>query len=357
MIQQNAPKTVWLLLDGKVGHETQVVGLSQKMPWNSVEKKLEFNWFAKLPAGFLGRSLLSTTGSSRQTLEGPYPDYVIGMGRKIVPVAKWISDRSRGQTKVVIMGRKALSRPRTGTLYIGCAHFDALPRADLVVLDVPPTRIDDAFMQDVIAQQMNPMSRLKKPYVVALVGGPTTQHHFDAAIAQKMAQELMAAMAKRDGSVVFVTSPRTPTEVVKAFQESGAAYTHVWQPGQQPNPYHAYLVYADSLVVTGESESMIAEAASTGKALNIYALPKKPKSLKLRFFSTLRAIAAQQGVFPRLVRLLFTHGWFSFPRHVEKMHAALAASGKAHVFDGTIRLQKAKSNPTFDEVIKRLEQL
>src|SRR5262249_31412508 len=40
-------------------------------------------------------------------------------------------------------------------------------------------------------------------------------------------------------------------------------------------PYLAYLALADVIIVTGESESMLAEAAATGKPVYIYPLPKR----------------------------------------------------------------------------------
>lgn len=46
-----------------------------------------------------------------------------------------------------------------------------------------------------------------------------------------------------------------------------------WQPHRRDNPYLGYLTTADILIVTGESESMLAEVAASGKPVYIYALP------------------------------------------------------------------------------------
>ena len=42
----------------------------------------------------------------------------------------------------------------------------------------------------------------------------------------------------------------------------------------------SYLAFADVLIVTGESESMLAEAAATHKPVYIYPLPERPGNVK-----------------------------------------------------------------------------
>jgi mitochondrial fission protein ELM1 len=80
------------------------------------------------------------------------------------------------------------------------------------------------------------------------------------------------------GATVFATtSRRTGPQATVALKKGlgPCCYLHEWQPDQSENPYLAYLALADILIVTGESESMLADAAATGKSFYIYPLPKQ----------------------------------------------------------------------------------
>src|SRR5262245_50059292 len=98
---------VWLLIDDRPGHRTQVEGLARMMGWPSETRVLTFNVMNHLPNPLLGASLLSLSNRTEARLEPPFPDLVIGMGRRVLPVARWIKKNSGNRTRIVILGRKA----------------------------------------------------------------------------------------------------------------------------------------------------------------------------------------------------------------------------------------------------------
>ncbi|MCA9476882.1 MAG: mitochondrial fission ELM1 family protein, partial [Nitrospira sp.] len=51
-----------------------------------------------------------------------------------------------------------------------------------------------------------------------------------------------------------------------------------WNPQQALLPYVTALALADVIVVTGESEAMLAEVAATDKVMVIYPLPRKSRT-------------------------------------------------------------------------------
>ena len=102
---------VWLLQDDRPGHATQVIGLARRVKWPFIAIQLEFNFMNRLPNPLLGGSLMSLSRQDREKLKPLFPDLVIGMGRRIVPVARWIKRQSGGQTRIVLLGRKAMSSP------------------------------------------------------------------------------------------------------------------------------------------------------------------------------------------------------------------------------------------------------
>ncbi|MEM8660205.1 MAG: ELM1/GtrOC1 family putative glycosyltransferase, partial [Pseudomonadota bacterium] len=73
------------------------------------------------------------------------------------------------------------------------------------------------------------------------------------------------------GSVLASDSPRTPVAAADAVEQAllRPHYRYRWQQGGQ-NPYRGLLALADAFVVTGESMSMLAEAAAMARPLFIF---------------------------------------------------------------------------------------
>lgn len=349
---------VWLLLDDRPGHATQVTGLAKRMKWPFVAFQLEFNFMNRLPNPLLGGSLMSLSGQGRAKLKPPFPDLVIGMGRRIVPVARWIKRQSGGRTRIVLLGRKAIGNPADIDLLVSCVHFGQVPRDGLFELVVPPTQVDAESLAAARLARLDPMAALRKPRVVLLVGGPTAQHRFDARSAGRMAGQIAKATDDLGGGLAIVTSRRTPIEAMEAMRAAApAAHIHVWQMASNDNPYLSYLANADLLVVTGESESMIAEGSATGRPLTIYPLEAKPPGLKNGFARVLRRLAAGKGTMARLCRKILIGGWISPVRDLNLMHGAMQAQGLARVFDGSLNTRVPRPSKEFGLLADRLVEM
>jgi mitochondrial fission protein ELM1 len=57
---------------------------------------------------------------------------------------------------------------------------------------------------------------------------------------------------------------------------------HRWKPDDAENPYLGFLALADAIVITGDSESMLAEATALGRPVYVYPLPERPSFRLLR---------------------------------------------------------------------------
>jgi hypothetical protein len=116
-----------------------------------------------------------------------------------------------------------------------------------------------------------------------------------------------------------------------------------WRPDDPENPYPLALKHADLLIVTGESESMLADAASRGKGFVIWPTPRKDGGLWLRFcaevaqravrprFNRRGSIRPQQGQTYLCARAL-ERGWILPPRDIEGLHERLVKHGLASIF-------------------------
>lgn len=332
----NAPRA-WLLIDDRPGHRTQVVGLARRLGLAVTEKRLSFNPANRLPNALLGATLATLDRARCDPLEPPFPDLVIGMGRRVAPVARWIRRASGGAARVVLLGRKAANDSRGIDLGVSCAHFGLLPHPRLVELVVPPTQVDAAVLAEARAARPDPLAGLARPRVVLLVGGPTAQHRLGPDLAARMAREVAEAAAALGGALAIVTSRRTPDAAVAAIRRAAPhAHLHVWRRDRADNPYLSYLAAADLLVVTGESESMLAEAAATGRPLTIYPLAPRRAGPKPRLARRIRRAADGAGLAGRVCRVALGGGWIAPPRDVGAMHRRMVARGLAAMFDGTI---------------------
>lgn len=348
---------IWALLDDRPGHTTQTLGLARALNLPIEEKHLSFNILNRLPTPFLKASMRTLKKSSSSPLEAPYPDLVIGMGRRIAPVAKKIKKNSKGRTRVVLLGRKAASSPADIDMAIGCAHFDLYPHPRLRELIIPPTQVTAAAMAHHRSLE-NPIGDLAPPRVVWLLGGPTAQHSMDETFSRRMIGDIVAASAKAGGSLAIVTSRRTPATIINLVKaEAPRAHLHEWRAQAKTNPYLTYLAHADFLVVTGESESMLAEAVATGHPLTIYPLPAKAPGLKLKFARILRRTASAKGLFARLCASLLRAGWITPPRDLAILHRRITEGGMGALFDGAINRAPPLKNHEIDDLAREISDL
>jgi mitochondrial fission protein ELM1 len=203
-----------------------------------------------------------------------------------------------------------------------------------------------------------------------LVGGATPRHRWDAEIALRLGTEVRAFAQTAGGSVFAVTSRRTGAEAAEALGKGlgASSYVHCWQPGQPDSPYLAYLALADVLVVTGESESMLAEAAAAGKPIYIYPLPERLPGLKARLkdWVVARAQACpanhgetarpQQGI-DYLCVLLITRGIVRPRRDLNALHNALIRLGIARFFGESLNTGSRPVLRESDEVARKVRTM
>jgi mitochondrial fission protein ELM1 len=121
----------------------------------------------------------------------------------------------------------------------------------------------------------------------------------------------------------------------------------VWTADRKPedNPYFGYVAGADALVVTGDSESMIAEACATGKPVYVYEIPEKAKGpiacsadwiLRKAYSRPMKrrkgTVRPQQGLEYLCARAI-ERGYVYAPRDLAGFYRELYEGGYARPFD------------------------
>jgi len=284
-------KPVWVLQGAHAGDNAQARALAHLLGVEFTLKQLHFTHFRHVPNVFLRDSLASIDRQKSASLERPFPDLVIGVGRRTVPASMWIKKRSGGRTKLVHMGR-----PRAPSgwfdLLMTTPQY-GLPAAPNVIEMPLPLTSEKPVAEAEIALWKERFSALPRPWTGVLVGGS----RFPAVIGEEGATRLGKKVSAMEGSALISTSPRTAQMEIEALAKALRAphYLHRWSRGGE-NPHQAILALADSFVVTSDSISMLAEAWRSGKPVERFQLDRSPWGVTWQAKTGLGAFLARNGL-------------------------------------------------------------
>jgi mitochondrial fission protein ELM1 len=364
------PPTIWVLADDKAGHTAQSRGLAQALGWPCVVKKLTFNKFNRLSNRLIGASLIGLDRARSDALEAPWPDLVISTGRRTAPVARWISDQSRGHTRLVQLGRKGGEIVDGFDLVVSCTHFrlPIHPRRMETVL--PLNAVNAVVLESAASDWPSLFEGTPNPHVALIVGGDSAMHQLDADTARRMGTEVRAFAESVGGTVSAITSARTSPAAIEALAATLDRPHRLdpWRKGAAKNPYLAHLAKADVLVVTGESESMLSEAAETGKPVYIYPLPEKLPGVRSRLsnwvvdraYSRPRkskgTVRPQQGIEYVCARAV-QRGFIRPRRDLKLLHEVMIERGLAHRWGEPLTLQRHIPMNEVEQIAQRVRDL
>ena len=260
---------VWVLLGQRTGDNNQLLRLAGEigLPFRSV--KLGYNALHSLPPAILGASLASLDRQSQAQIHPPWPELVIGIGHRSVPVALAIRKLSGGKVRLARMGNPRM-HPRNFDLVITTPQY-RVPDAPNVIRI--PAGISTAPRLEPDREEAEWLSRLPRPHRLLLIGGDTFMWTLEP---RKLAQAAEALGEKAGGSVIAVSSPRSSGSVLSAVSAAlqGSEHALVW--GRFPR-YPVLLADADELYVTADSVAMVSDAVASGKPVGLV-LPDKTMS-------------------------------------------------------------------------------
>jgi mitochondrial fission protein ELM1 len=127
------------------------------------------------------------------------------------------------------------------------------------------------------------MHCLQRPFAGVILGGPNRYYGFTRPDVDRLIDHLSTLVRSQGLQLAIVPSRRTPPEAVARFQAEFGAEHFVWN-GQGDNPYLAVLALAQSLILTGDSVSMISEAAATEKPLHVFHFQEQRTARRFRTF-------------------------------------------------------------------------
>ncbi len=344
------PPRVWLLGNHKPGHTSQSLGLAEALGWKYEVRELPFDALSLVTDRLLDNPLAHPSVERRRALSGPWPDLVLATGWHTAPVARWLRKASDGRTRVVQLGRKGGNVAEDFDVVVTCRHFRLPPHSHRIETVAPINKITpEKLATEGDRWRDRLFSADSGPRIVVLVGGSTRQHRIDAKVAETLGRRVAAMARKAGGTVYAVTSRRSGAKVVAALRSALGPQdvVDVWTADRKPedNPYFGYVAGADALVVTGDSESMIAEACATGKPVYVYEIPEKAKGpiacsadwiLRKAYSRPMKrrkgTVRPQQGLEYLCARAI-ERGYVYAPRDLAGFYRELYEGGYARPFD------------------------
>ncbi len=328
--------SVWWLADDRPGNLTQSLGLLDAL---------------KLPYKRLNLDIMPGSGNVCRTrfpeLAPPWPRLLITTGGRTALPAEWVKKQSGGTTRVVMLGRKGARRLLSFDAVV-VPFYARLPKRDnLIETLLPLCRVDTRSLRRAAMQCPALLSAAEKPRVVVLVGGHSGRFLWNTEIALQMAKDLSRWVATQGGSLTLIASRRTGEEETAALARglSGKGTLIAWKPGVSV-PYLSYLAAADVLVVTGDSESMLAEALATSSPVYLYKLPEKALGAKKHFAAALRTFLYASLKERTLYAKWIHHGsMLPPPRDYTALHRKLEELGQLRYFAPGVALETTKRDP------------
>jgi mitochondrial fission protein ELM1 len=291
---------VWVLADPRAGTAAQALGIAERLGGGHRVVPLEWGPLARLPLPIPTLAGLR----DRAGFAPPWPRLAISAGRRSAPVARWLAARGVrivhcmrawpvGGIDLMVIGRHDLSTARLRR------HPPDAPNI-LPILGATHGLTPDRLQE---ARAAAPdLGALPSPRIALLVGGKVRGEGLDPALAAGLG----ARVAGFAGSVMATTSRRTGEAAADALAAALAPVPHRlhrWGRGGA-NPLLAFMAWADALVVTGDSISMLSESLVTAAPIFVAPLGGEgPRHLamheSLYAAGQARPISAAPAPFPR----------------------------------------------------------
>jgi uncharacterized protein len=271
--------STWIVTEGLKGTENQCLGVAEALGVDPIVKRIQLNEPWKTLSPYLGFERSRTFSEAGDAIDPPWPDLLIASGRKSIAAARYIKKSSGGRCFTVQIQDPRIGREDFDLLVV--PEHDPARGRNILVTSATPNRITSARLDEARAEFLQ-FAALPAPRVAVLIGGTAGKQVLTSDMMRRLASQLRALDQSGHGLMV-TTSRRTGvgnTAILKAELRDTRAY--IWDE-KSANPYFGLLAWADAVIVTSESMSMISEAATAGKPVYIVTLGGgKARHLKMQ---------------------------------------------------------------------------
>lgn len=241
------------------GTENQCVGIAENLNIKSDIKQISLNQPWKMLSPYLA---MEQKRSFEPELNAPWPDLLITSGRQSIAAARYIKKQSHGSTVTI-----HIQDPRISPKYfdmVAVPEHDPMRGSNVFVTKASPNKIT----LDRINSAKNDfpeLGLLPSPRVCVLIGGSSKAYNMSRSVTQKLAHDLSLLSTSLNASLMITCSRRTGIENHKILIDNLNNSRNYFWDGSGANPYMAMLGWADYILATADSASMISESCTTGK--------------------------------------------------------------------------------------------
>lgn len=262
---------IWILADDRAGNVSQVIGLAEILALPYTQKNIHYHRSASLPNILRGASLLGVNQHLSDPIQAPWPDLVIGAGRKTAPIARYIKKQSKNHTKLIQLMDPGYPKQDFDLIVIP-EHDKPAPHPNMITSVGALHKVTPSQLEKLKPTWQKHFAHLSTPYIGVLIGGDTKKGTFTPLMAKTLAHDLSEIAHSFQASLLITTSRRTSQEAAAALKTNLTAPHYFYDVSTQTeNPYFGILALSDFLIISGDSISMCSEGCSTGKPVYIYA--------------------------------------------------------------------------------------
>lgn len=255
------PLQIWILSDGKQGHENQSLGLAEAIQQQTPAEFFHFDLTGLYGIGCRIRRAFAL--ANEQALP---PDLILGAGHS-THLALLFLARKWNVPAVVIM------KPS-----LPYALFDAclVPYHDINATFKLPSHVFPTFGA-INRVRANPHPETQNRHTV-LIGGPSKHFLWDS---HALCENLAEIFTNSAHTWTVADSRRTPIPFVEIFSEKFQKIPYISQNQTEATWLPEQLFYSETVWVTEDSVSMIHEALSSGARVGILPVPHRSRKNRL----------------------------------------------------------------------------
>lgn len=233
--------TIWILVDGKPGHENQALGLAEAI-------------HRRTPAVAHRIPCRPVRAALARARELPAPDWILAAGHSTHAILLWLSWRYRARS--VVLMRPSLPR----------ILFDRIiaPDHDFKHPMGPGGRL---LTTRGAINRVTPGPGKRMPGSLVLLGGPSKHHGWDPS----QLREVLNRIASADPGIEAADSRRTPDGFLESLDFIPTRHHHLESAGDW---LASQLANRERVWVTEDSVSMVYEALTSGARVGVLPMPR-----------------------------------------------------------------------------------
>lgn len=292
---QGTAREIWVLVDDRAGNAAQALGVAEALGLPFTVKTLAYTRAAALPNLIRGCGPMGLSPASAAALVpagGAWPLLAIAAGRRAAPPARWIRDSAaragRATALVQIMDPGWPGREDFDLIAVPVHDRHGLAGSNVLPILGAPHRVTPERLAAARETWAGILGETEDPRIALLVGGASRKRPFTPERAAALGRRT-AALARAVGGRIFLTTSRrtgrAAEDALVAALPQGSWIYRWGDPGE--NPYFGLLAWADAIVVTGDSMSMVSEACGAAVPVLIDAPARATAAKHARFHARL----------------------------------------------------------------------